>query len=126
MHNPQLPKETVDSLIDFITDQNFVAGALIVLHIPTFRRELGEYWKSPQDVSLAWLAIFYTVLSLACHTALISGMQVKGMAQLDQTSYLCMVRAGQCLRDSEYLDPSDHTIVAMVSVLRSRTVDMTY
>ncbi|OQE22551.1 hypothetical protein PENSTE_c010G04977 [Penicillium steckii] len=39
--------------------------SLILVHIPTFRKEYELFWKSPQETSFTWLAYIYAILTLS-------------------------------------------------------------
>ncbi|RDH27529.1 hypothetical protein BDQ94DRAFT_184483 [Aspergillus welwitschiae] len=44
-----------------------VRRCLVIIHVPTFKSEYLEFWKDPSGVSLAWLALLYSILSCAIY-----------------------------------------------------------
>ncbi|KAJ5579686.1 uncharacterized protein N7459_005671 [Penicillium hispanicum] len=44
--------------------------SLVVVHVPTFRKEYDKFWKDPTSASFNWVAFLYAIMTLAvslCH-----------------------------------------------------------
>lgn len=68
-------QETIDSLpprpcCDYLVSQFFknVSGFFPILHGPTFQRQYADFMQRPQDADLAWLALLFSICSLALNT----------------------------------------------------------
>lgn len=105
-----------EALLDTVADDAHTRWIFVLVHRPTFRKEVAAYWQNPMDVDLAWLSIFYSVLGIASHLVSRSSVTIDHLLLPERVSHLCLTRAAQCLRDSDYTDPSAHTVCAMVSI----------
>lgn len=89
--------------------------AVIVLHSPTFHKELFAHWQDPTKTSLVWLALLYSILCLAMQSYNKIGDEPpewKGKT-LDMASNYRQ-RTVQCLVVSDYTKSVDHTIEALI------------
>lgn len=112
-------KLTVQALLEILASSIYARWTFILIHEPTFRQEVEQYWLDSLSCDLSWLGVFYTLLSIASHIVAHSKIVIEGLQTPDQVSYDCMVRAAQCLRRSDYAKPTNHTISAMVNTRSS-------
>ncbi|KAL1838663.1 hypothetical protein VTJ49DRAFT_2442 [Mycothermus thermophilus] len=87
----------------------------VLLHVPTFYRQLEDHWKDPSKTPIMWLALLYSVLSLAMlsyHKIGDEPAEWKGRVLELSNEY--RLRTVQCLIAGEYTKPSQYTVEAMV------------
>lgn len=108
-------RSVAEALLETLTSDAYTRWTLLLIHWPTFREEVDLYWLAPMTADLSWLATFYSLLSIASHAVSRSKAVIRDLQDPDRLSYLCMIKAVQSLRISDYTRPSAFTISAMVS-----------
>ncbi|KAF7590481.1 hypothetical protein BBP40_002826 [Aspergillus hancockii] len=106
------PRPVTDRLIaQFLNSKE---PLLHTLHIPTFRKEYNVFWSTPKDVSLPWLALLYTILTLAIaiHQRLGEALPVYFKDSVDIID-IFRKRTVQCLVQSNYTQPGKYKVEAL-------------
>ncbi|KAL4805561.1 fungal-specific transcription factor domain-containing protein [Aspergillus unguis] len=107
------PKTVADRLVArFFSSME--PGSIIV-HRPTFQKEYNCFWTQPQDVSLAWLSMFFGILYLAIRLHQRSeGDPTDGIDDPEQACNDYRLNAAYCLIKDRYTTPSKYTIEALL------------
>lgn len=101
-----------DELLDLFKQE--IDLPLIILHVPTFFKEYGEFWRRPRAVSLPWLSLLYSILSLTLQYALSSQKELHGVMLPEALARTYTIRSTQCLVVSDYAKPTAYTLEAMM------------
>ncbi|KAL2269916.1 hypothetical protein VTJ83DRAFT_2100 [Remersonia thermophila] len=107
------PKSTVMTLCQRYFSS--MDNSSVLLHVPTFYRQLQDHWNDPSKTPIMWLALLYSVLSLAMlsyHKIGDEPAEWKGRVLELSNEY--RLRTVQCLIAGEYTKPSQYTVEAMV------------
>lgn len=113
---PIVSKAVAGVLLDLVTTSAHTQWLLVLIHQPTFREEFAMYWQNPMNVDLVWLAILYSILSIGGFVASRSMIFIEDAPNFEHISHVCLNRAAQCLRNSDYTKPVANTISAMVGL----------
>ncbi|KAJ5157482.1 uncharacterized protein N7482_008582 [Penicillium canariense] len=92
---------------------NSKESTLVLMHVPTFTKEYAEFWKSPEDVSINWLAYLFSIL---CAGAGLQLFSTSGRADggLAETFAEYQRLASQCLVMSNYTSPGRYTMETLI------------
>lgn len=94
---------------------NSMDNAVNIIHGPTFRQQLRNHWQDPSRTQTMWLALLYSVLTLAMlsyHKVGDEPPEWKGRT-LELASDF-RLRTVQCLIRADYTKPVEYTVEAMV------------
>ncbi|KAJ5526112.1 transcriptional regulator family: Fungal Specific TF [Penicillium frequentans] len=83
--------------------------SIIVIHVPTFRKEYEQFWNNPLGMSYTWIALLYAIMALSISVLHRSeepfpNTQVNPMSMWDAFRR----KASQCLVESNYLVPGKY------------------
>ncbi|KAL2845434.1 fungal-specific transcription factor domain-containing protein [Aspergillus pseudoustus] len=85
-----------------------------ILHGPTFGREYTNFWETPQEVSLPWLAILYSIMTLSVLFYQRTGDPIPDLpGDAKDIAGTFRKRSVQCLVQSNYLTPGRYKVEAM-------------
>lgn len=94
---------------------NSVENATNLVHAPTFYQELRDHWEDPSKTPIMWLALLYSILSVAVLSYHKVGDEPpvwKGRVLEGASEY--RLRTVQCLVAGNYTKPGRHTVEAML------------
>ncbi|KAJ4295810.1 hypothetical protein N0V88_004512 [Collariella sp. IMI 366227] len=97
---------------------NSVENATNLVHAPTFYQELRDHWEDPSKTPIMWLALLYSILSVAVLSYHKVGDEPpvwKGRVLEGVSEY--RLRTVQCLVAGNYTKPERHTVEAMLLYL---------
>lgn len=82
---------------------------IVVIHVPTFRKEYEQFWNNPQGMSSTWIALLYAIMALSI-SLLHRSEEPFPITQVDPMSMWDVFRrkASQCLVESNYLVPGKY------------------
>ncbi|KAJ5225565.1 hypothetical protein N7468_006790 [Penicillium chermesinum] len=88
---------------------------LILLHVPTFRREYDQFWRDPHGMPFTWIAQLYAMIAISVCLHYRSGeplplLTADPMAIWDEFRQ----RAAQCLIHSNYITPGKYKVEALL------------
>ncbi|KAL2850725.1 fungal-specific transcription factor domain-containing protein [Aspergillus pseudoustus] len=105
----------------YITDRlvsrffNSMEPGVIVLHAPTFQAEYNHFWEGSQDVSLTWLSLLFSIMSLAIFINYRSeGEPADPIPNPEEMADEFRRQAAYCLIKDKYTKPSKYTIEALL------------
>ncbi|TVY80636.1 Fusarisetin A cluster transcription factor fsa6 [Lachnellula suecica] len=88
--------------------------APVVVHGPTFMQKYDQMFKEPDETSLMWIGLLFSILGLACHSYAVSGEELHTIPQpftsMWEMSSLFRDRTTQCLAEVNYLRPKRYTV----------------
>ncbi|KAJ5646414.1 hypothetical protein N7490_002786 [Penicillium lividum] len=84
--------------------------SIVVIHVPTFRKEYEQFWTNPHDVSFTWIALLYAIMALSI------SLHHRSEEPLPMINAECPMtmwdkfrrRAAQCLVQANYLIPGKY------------------
>lgn len=103
----------VDQLVNL-----FVTGAdipTLPVHLPVFLKDYQLFWDSPGRVSLPWLSILFSIITLTLQYVLRSGSAIDGILYIELACRKFASKAAEYLRTFDYAKPAPRTVEAMVS-----------
>ncbi|KAL2813091.1 fungal-specific transcription factor domain-containing protein [Aspergillus granulosus] len=107
------PKHITDRLVSRFF--NSMEPGVIVLHAPTFQAEYNRFWDNSQDVSLTWLSLLFSIMSLAIFINCRSeGEPADPIPCPEKTADEFRLEAAYCLIRDKYTKPSKYTIEALL------------
>ncbi|RAL11369.1 putative C6 transcription factor [Aspergillus homomorphus CBS 101889] len=121
LHKPLKKEELLASLPPRpITDRliaqwlNSKEPVIMITHIPTFQKEYNQFWDRPHDVSLPWLALLYSCITMAVAFHQRAGdpgpLSLGDSAEaMDTFGKL----TAQCLVQSNYTTPAKYKVEAL-------------
>lgn len=82
---------------------------LVVIHVPTFRKEYEQFWNNPEDMSSTWVALLYAIMALSI-SLLHRSEEPFPITKVDPMGMWDVFRrkASQCLVESNYLVPGKY------------------
>ncbi|KAL2808177.1 fungal-specific transcription factor domain-containing protein [Aspergillus granulosus] len=105
-------RQVTDRLIHYFL--NSEEPVTTILHGPTFGREYTKFWSNPQDVSLPWLAILYSIMTLSVLFYQRTGDRIPDLPGDSKViAGTFRKRSVQCLVQSNYLTPGQYKVEAM-------------
>ncbi|KAL4868264.1 hypothetical protein BDV12DRAFT_186088 [Aspergillus spectabilis] len=85
-----------------------------VFHIPTFQKEYNRFWANPQDVSLAWVGMLYSILTLSALFYQRTGDPIYGISgDYGEIVTVFRKRSAQCLVQSNYIAAGRYKVEAL-------------
>ncbi|RHZ64930.1 putative C6 transcription factor [Aspergillus thermomutatus] len=106
-------RSAADRLISaFFAPYAFVGPARYSIHYPTFMKQYEEYWENPSSITLSWLALLYSIFSLAMKF-LPDAQDESGMSETIGKLYHS--KSGQCLERIKTKQTTLQTLQAMVT-----------
>ncbi|RLL98837.1 hypothetical protein CFD26_107122 [Aspergillus turcosus] len=106
-------RSTADRLISaFFAPHSFVGPARYSIHYPTFMKQYEEYWKNPSSTTLSWLALLYSIFSLAMKF-LPDAKDDPGMSEA--LGKLYHSKSGKCLERIKTNQTTLQTLQAMIT-----------
>ncbi|KAJ5784552.1 uncharacterized protein N7503_009764 [Penicillium pulvis] len=83
--------------------------SIVVIHVPTFRKEYEQFWNNPLGMSYTWIALLYAIMALSI-SLLNRSEEPFPISQVDPMSMWDVFRrkASQCLVESNYLVPGKY------------------
>lgn len=94
---------------------NSMDNAVNIIHGPTFQQQLRTHWQDPSKTPVMWLALLYSVLTLAMlsyHKVGDEPPEWKGRS-LDMAAQF-RLRTVQCLIKADYTKPVEYTVETMI------------
>ncbi|KAL2863552.1 putative C6 transcription factor [Aspergillus lucknowensis] len=85
-----------------------------IFHVPTFQKEYCNFWSNPREVSLPWLGMLYSILTLGVLFYQRTGDSIPGIpgdAKTITSSF--RKRSVQCLIQSNYLVPGRYKVESL-------------
>ncbi|KAF9881049.1 hypothetical protein CkaCkLH20_01199 [Colletotrichum karsti] len=104
-------KKVVDRLVMRYFSSN--SPSQHIVHRPTFVKQYAEFWKSPSDVSIHWLALLFMIMSLGVfYSTFLAPHELTGDSPLPPMDRFKTFRAAAawCLVSGKYTQPSIATI----------------
>ncbi|KAJ5701343.1 hypothetical protein N7488_008891 [Penicillium malachiteum] len=88
--------------------------SVVIIHVPTFRREYEHFWKHPLDMSFTWIALLYSIMALSV-TLHHRSEEPLPMSTADPMTLWDIFRrkAAQCLVQANYITPGKYKPNAM-------------
>ncbi|KAJ6024702.1 hypothetical protein N7540_005499 [Penicillium herquei] len=82
---------------------------IVIIHVPTFRREYDHFWKHPLDMSFTWIALLYSIMALSI-TLHHRSEEPLPMSTMDPMTLWDVFRqkAAQCLVQANYITPGKY------------------
>ncbi|GIC85918.1 putative C6 transcription factor [Aspergillus udagawae] len=106
-------RSAADRLISaFFAPHSFVGPTRYSIHHPTFMKQYEEYWKNPSSTTLTWLALLYSIFSLAMKF-LPDAKEDSGMTEA--LGELYHSKSGQCLERIKLNQTTLQTLQAMIA-----------
>lgn len=91
-----------------------------IIHRPTFRKQYEQYWSNPQNSSIPWLGMCFTMMALAMqsyHNAGDEPEELKGKSWEQALRYLEFT--AQCLVSSDFTQPTHFMIETLCLYLQA-------
>ncbi|KAL4800567.1 fungal-specific transcription factor domain-containing protein [Aspergillus venezuelensis] len=108
------PKAVVDRLVSRFF--NSMEPGVLLFHSPTFQKEYNNFWRQPQDVSLTWLSLLFSMMCLAISLHQRSeGESANGIEDPEEACNAFRLHAAYCLIKDRYTIPSKYTIEALLT-----------
>ncbi|KAL4947474.1 fungal-specific transcription factor domain-containing protein [Aspergillus filifer] len=108
------PKVAVDRLVSRFF--NSMEPGVLLFHSPTFQKEYDDFWRQPQDISLTWLSILFSMMCLAISLHQRSeGESANGIGDPEEACNAFRLHAAYCLIKDRYTIPSKYTIEALLT-----------
>lgn len=87
---------------------------LVVVHVPSFRREYERFWQNPTDASFSWVALLYAMMTLAVSLYYRSEEHLP-FNYVDPLNVwnTFRKRAAQCLIQANYINPGRYKAEAL-------------
>ncbi|KAF9888027.1 hypothetical protein FE257_009417 [Aspergillus nanangensis] len=108
------PRPIADLLVFRCLDSR--EPSLISIHIPTFKTEYLAFWDNPSQVSLAWLALLYGILSCAVYIEHTMNPAVSSQP-LPAVFYTYRMNCAVALARSNYALPGRYKVEAAIMYL---------
>ncbi|KAK7224867.1 hypothetical protein V2G26_012870 [Clonostachys chloroleuca] len=108
-------KPVVDQLVNL-----FVTGAdipTLPVHLPVFLKDYQLFWDSPGRVSLPWLSILFSIITLTLQYVLRSGSAIDGILYIELACRKFASKAAEYLRTFDYAKPAPRTVEAMIKYM---------
>ncbi|KAL4884785.1 fungal-specific transcription factor domain-containing protein [Aspergillus karnatakaensis] len=108
------PKPVADRLVSRFFSS--MEPGVLVFHAPTFQKEYNQFWNQPQEVSLTWLSMLFSMLCLAIHLHQRSiGEPPDPIGDPKEAANAFRLNAAYCLIKDRYTTPSKYTIEALLT-----------
>ncbi|KAL4941657.1 hypothetical protein BDV06DRAFT_178035 [Aspergillus oleicola] len=108
------PKAVADRLVSRFF--NSMEPGVLLFHGPTFQKEYDSFWRQPQDVSLTWLSMLFSMMCLAIRLHQRSkGEPADGIGDPEEACNDFRLHAAYCLIKDRYTTPSKYTIEALLT-----------
>lgn len=91
-----------------------------IIHRPTFRKQYEQHWSNPQNTSIPWLGMCFTMMALAMqsyHQAGDEPEELKGKSWEQAIRYLELT--AQCLVTSDFTQPTHFMIETLCLYLQA-------
>ena len=105
-------KSVTDRLINIYTRASDFPT--LPIHLPTFFQDYNAFWNNPRAVTLPWLSILFSLITLALQFVIDSGKEIEGIPFLKSASQQYASNAAECLRRSDYAKSTPKMVEAMV------------
>ncbi|CAH0044599.1 unnamed protein product [Clonostachys solani] len=105
-------KPVVDRLVNL-----FVHGSdipTLPIHFPVFLKDYQLFWDKPGRVSLPWLSVLFSIITLSLQYFLRSGSAIEGIPYPEPACRKFASKAAECLRTFDYAKPAPRTVEAMI------------
>ncbi|KAL2867024.1 Zn(II)2Cys6 transcription factor [Aspergillus lucknowensis] len=107
------PKHVADRLVSWFF--NSLEPGVVIIHGPTFQKEYNLFWDYPQDVSLTWLSLLFSIMCLATHLhQRFEGEVADLIGDPKEMANNFRLQAAYCLIKDKYTTPSKYTIEALL------------
>ncbi|KAL4970176.1 Zn(II)2Cys6 transcription factor [Aspergillus stella-maris] len=108
------PKAMVDRLVSRFF--NSMEPGVLLFHSPTFQKEYNNFWRRPQDISLTWLGMLFSMMCLAIRLHQRSEAESSnGIENPEEACNAFRLHAAYCLIKDRYTIPSKYTIEALLT-----------
>ncbi|KAH8805983.1 fungal-specific transcription factor domain-containing protein [Xylogone sp. PMI_703] len=110
------PRPVVDALVSRYF--NSKDHSLFIIHTPSFQKEYTEFWHHPQSVSVSWLGLLYSIMSLSI--LIYNRVQDPLPAPLQEVPDaigLYRKLTAQCLLYTNYMNPGPYDIETLIKYL---------
>lgn len=94
---------------------NSMDNAVNIIHGPTFQQQLRTHWQDPSKTPVMWLALLYSILTLAMlsyHKVGDEPPEWKGRTLEMSADF--RLRTVQCLMKADYTKPVEYTVETMI------------
>jgi len=94
---------------------NSMDNAVNIIHGPTFQQQLRTHWQDPSKTPIMWLALLYSILTLAMlsyHKVGDEPPEWKGRTLEMSADF--RLRTVQCLMKADYTKPVEYTVETMI------------
>lgn len=115
--SPLLADHVAAPLLESCFSDDRAPWLSMIVHPPTFCDEAREYWTAHDSKSLPWIALYNAILSISAQIAEQESITITGLTTPLETSHACRTRASQCLKASDYANPTAWTVEAMAGTV---------
>jgi hypothetical protein len=102
----------VDQLVNLFVNGSDIPT--LPVHLPVFLKDYQLFWDNPSCVSLPWLSILFSIITLSLQYVLRSGLAIDGIPYTEPACRKFASKAAECLRTFDYAKPAPRTVEAMV------------
>ncbi|CAI7666706.1 unnamed protein product [Penicillium pancosmium] len=116
----------VQPVCDMLLSKYFNSRYMVlgIVHYGKFRKEYEEFWNHPQRTSFRWLALLFSILSVAI-TCYDKASPANGSTQGRPSAILLQQTTARCLISGGYGTAKEYSIEALFLYLQSRFMNET-
>ncbi|VUC31685.1 unnamed protein product [Clonostachys rosea] len=105
-------KPIVDQLVNLFVNGTDIPT--LPIHLPVFLKDYQFFWNEPDRMTLPWLSVLFSIITLGLQYVLRSGSTIDGIPYPEPACRKFASKAAECLRTFDYAKPGPRTVEAMI------------